>query len=309
MAFRSFKKFEECRLRLRYIGNWRKVKQLLWWNGWLTFGFTSELLRRQGISILINKGFGPAMNSSWNVGNTLSSHTATLSGSLLGAFYPAVYNAWGAGRFEYAKSMGYRVCRLSVLLVLLFAVPLSLEVDHVLLLWLKNPPQYSSGLCLFVLSAIISEKMTDGIRFIINANGNIALYQTLVGGIGLIALPLALVFVLFGKSIYYVGMAVAVSWFLQSSMRVYLGQKILNMNIVYWIRNVFLPIMFLIVTAVIAGMMPRFLCAPSLLRIFFTSACTSITISGGSWLVLLNAEEKKIILNKVHIIINKVMRV
>ncbi len=150
--------------------------------------------------------------------------------------------------------------------------------------------------------------MTVGIRFLIYANGNIALYQTIVGGTGLIALPLALVFVLMGQSIYYVGLAVAISWIFQSAMRIYLGQKILNMSILYWIKNVFLPILFLIVTATVMGLVPHMFISPSLLRIFFTSTCTSIAISVVGWLVLLSKEEKEFVNNKVRGIINKVMR-
>ena len=97
--------FPECRLVRRYLKCWTNVKKMAsyaLWNAWGTLG---AVLRGQGIAILINKYFGPKANAGVAVGSGLSGHCNTLSGSMIGAFSPAIFNAWGAKDYERARKL------------------------------------------------------------------------------------------------------------------------------------------------------------------------------------------------------------
>ena len=306
IAFRSFRKYQECRFTFTNVHCLDRIKQLLWWNGWITIGALAELSRRQGVSVLINKSFGPKTNAAWNVGNTLSAQCTALSGSLLWAFSPAIFNAWGAGKFEQAKQMGYRVCKLSVLFIMIFAIPLGIEVNEILHLWLKKPPAQSAIICIFVLLAAICEKMTDGLRMVINAKGDMARYQIFVGGIGLItAMPLSLLFIAMGLSVYYIAFAVMLSWLLQSLMRVVLAKFLIKCSPWYWFSRVFIPLFAVGVLTALFGFMPHLFMKPSLFRVIVTALFSTIAILPLSWFLLFGMEEREFVWTRLSHFLKK----
>ena len=53
-------------------------------------------------------------------------------------------------------------CRFGSLLVLVFALPLALEIDEVMRLWLKAPPPCASPICLAILLTMVLERISEG---------------------------------------------------------------------------------------------------------------------------------------------------
>jgi Na+-driven multidrug efflux pump len=131
--------------------------------------------------MLINKYFGPQINASMTIANQVSSHTMMLSGAMVGAFQPAITNACGARKYEWMRLMAFRACKFGTLLILIFLIPLAVEIHEVLSIWLKNPPPYTESLCLCMLGVLVIDKSTVGHMVAVNANGKVALYQAFLG--------------------------------------------------------------------------------------------------------------------------------
>lgn len=93
ICIRAVKVFPECRFRLHYVGSSRKFKELFCYAGWQSFGCLGAMLRTQGIAVLVNKYFGPKVNSAMTLGSSVASHADTLSSSLIGAFQPAMFSS------------------------------------------------------------------------------------------------------------------------------------------------------------------------------------------------------------------------
>lgn len=142
ISTRAYHLFPECRFSTKYISGWSNIKKLTNYTFWITIGSLGYMLRSQGVAIVVNKCYGAIMNASLSIGTSLSGHTNVLSSNLLGAFSPALYNAYGAGDIVLARRIALRMCKLGVLMMLVFALLLTIEVEEVLELWLKNPPEY-----------------------------------------------------------------------------------------------------------------------------------------------------------------------
>lgn len=292
--------FPECRFEKRYIKCWRNILEMANFAVWTSWGTLGAILRGQGIAILVNKYFGPKANAGVAVGTNLSTQCNSLSGSLLGAFSPAIYNAWGAKQFDYARLLGYRACKFATMLTLVFSLPLAIEVDEVLHLWLKNPPQYAAEICLFIMVMTIIDKMAVGHMICVNANGKIAKYQAFLGTSLVMTLPLAWIFIELGFGIYSIGWAMIGTMTLCAAGRVWFARRLVGMSARHWMKKILAPISVLIGVALVVGTMPKCFMVPSIWRVCLTTALSELLIITVGWFLVLDLSERSFILAKLH---------
>ena len=299
IAVRAYCIFSECRIIPEYFNCWGNIKKLstyAFWNAWGTLG---AVLRAQGDAILLNKYFGPCVNAGFAVGSNLSGQTNMLSGSMIGAFSPAIFNVWGAGDYNRARNLAYQTCKIGTLFILVFAIPLALEVDEVLLLWLKNPPNFAAGFCLYVLAMNVIDKLAMGHMLCVNANGKVALYQAFLGTSLVLTLPIAWLLLALGVSPYAVGMAMVTTMIFCATGRVWFARTLVGMSSIYWIKSIVLPIAALIGLTGVIGYLPRFFMSPSFLRVCITTAVVEIALIPFSWYLILNDAERSFVLSKM----------
>lgn len=285
--------YPECRFvwrHVRYCLGY--VRQMITYSGWLVIGTLGDLLSGQGVNILVNRFFGPKANASVAVGNTLSSHCATLSGSLVGAFWPAITNAYGAGEFDKVRTYAYRVSRLASFLIMVFAIPLMLEVDTVLRLWLKNPPQYAGGLCVLALIVAVIDKTSFGYAIAVHACGRIAKYISVAGGAFLLTLPLAYMIFKLGGSLYWAGGSIVVTRSMVAALRVWYARPLVHTSARYWVFNIVLPLFSIGILSAVVGCLPRLYLTSNLWRIAVTTAIVEGVLCSLAWKFVFDAEEK-----------------
>lgn len=288
--------FPECRFRLQYVHCWKNVVELVSYAGWQTLGGLGWLLREQGIAIVINRSFGAAANAAATIGTCVSGHCNTLASSLVGAFSPAIMNAYGAGELTAVRDMAYRTCRIGTLMVLMFSIPLALEVDEVLLLWLKTPPRYAAGLCLCVLAMNVLDKTAEGCMIAINADGRISKCLMAFGATLFFTAPLAWFFVHLGWGIYSVGYAAVTMMFVGVLVRIWFAQRLIGISMSVWMKRILLPLMGVSLASFIVGMVPRELLSPSLGRVCVTSLVAEAMFLILSWTLVLESTERVAVL-------------
>lgn len=292
ICLRAIKVFPECRFRLRYALNWRRIGQLASFASWQAFGGFSSILRGQGIQILVNKYFGPTYNASMSIANQVSAQSQTLSSALQGAFAPAITTAFGAGKFDEMRMLAYRTCKFGMLLALLFVLPLALELKMVIKLWLVNPPPYATALCWCILLMSIIDKSTAGHMLAVSASGRIATYQAYLGGSLILTLPLAWLFVVRGLGFVSIGWAMIVTIVICSCGRVWLARGIVGLSAMYWILKIAFPVFAVTVVTGIIGFLPQLFMSDGICRIVVTVIVCISGLSIGGWFFVLDIDER-----------------
>lgn len=291
--------FPECRFVLSLCRQVDEFKNLFAFAWWEMFGCLGSLLRSQGISILVNKYFGPTANASMSIAHTVNSQTNALSAALVGAFTPAITTAYGAGDMTGMRALAYRACKFGLVLSLLFVIPLSLELEYVIGVWLKNPPEYVCGLCWCMMAMLLINKSTVGHMVAVSASGRIALYQLILGGSLLLTLPLAWIFVATGLKLYSVGWAMILTMIACSTGRLWFARRIVGMSIRFWLRDVIVPIAIAVLISGGLGYWVRYACEASLRRLILTSLVTLSSFLIMTWGIILNSGEKRFVLERV----------
>ena len=300
IAWRAVVKYPECRLRLRYFWDKTRFVQLFGYAAarfWTAF---TDMFATQSRNILVNKFLGPKCNAAMQVGGAVSGHAMTLSNALSQAFWPALVNKAGEGDTEKVFKMAFFACRIGTAAVMLFALPLMLEAKEVLVLWLVDPPYFSSMLCVAALLVMIMERLTDGYWMVILGMGKGVKTYSLV--IGWSAVPCILVLYLF----FFMGMGFwsvfwgAMVWGLcRLVLRLVLGSRLVGLRFCRWLRSVFVPMCTIAAVALCAGLMPRSLMDGSFLRVVVTTCAVEAVFLPLAWRFALERDERGYVLERL----------
>ena len=306
ICIRAIIVFSECRFKLSYVWSADKFKELLYYAGWQTFGCLGAMLRGQGIAVLVNKYFGPKVNSAMTLGGSVVNHASTLSSSLIGAFQPAIANAYGASDMNRMLTLAYQACKIGTLLLLIFIIPIAVELPEILKIWLKNPPRYTDGLCWSVMAMVIIDKTSVGHMLAVNARGKIAVYQAFLGGALLLTLPIAWVLVHNGCGVYAVGYSMVITMVMCAWGRVWFARRLVGMSARHWLFHIFLPLFIVAAVSAGAGLSTKFFMETSFVRVLVSGISVEMVLIVSSWIFLLDKEERNFVGSKIKGVLLKV---
>ena len=305
ICLRAIIVFPECRFRAAYACNHVRVKRLSSYAFWQAFGGLGVVFRGQGIQVLINKYFGPGINASMAIANQVSGQTQTLASAMQGAFQPVIVTALGTGDVELARRMSYRASKFALALSLIFCLPLSLEIDYIMELWLKTPPPYSAGLCLCMILFFIVDKASIGQCLACNATGKIAGYQAVGGSLLILCLPIAWIMVASGLGVYSIGGAIVLTGLGNSISRVCFAGKLIGMSAKRWFMKTIIPIVGSSITAIAGGIIICHFLRSSLARLFVTSLFVELLFLPLLWCIVLENDERQFVCDKFKQYIKK----
>lgn len=302
IAFRSFQCFPECKVVPKYLWDRSRLKSLLEYAGATACGSISQMLSIQGVAILVNKGLGPARNAALTIGNTVANQCMTLSGSFMGALHPAIINALGAGNDAYARRLASRTCLLSGLAFLVFMLPLVVELDTVLKLWLKVPPDGLNQLCTLMLFAFTLDRLTDGHWMIVLGYGKIMAYQMAESIAVLSTFLFVGLFLFLGMGLEAVGWSMILAKILRTGVNLYYGRKLGGLSIRQWLGRITLPLVGVSCVVLIVGTASTYMFTPGLSRICIVTAIMELLFIPLVWFFALDYESRDLIRKKFHFI-------
>lgn len=300
IAVRAVCIFPECRFRRGYCLDFRKLKEIVSYSGWMIIGGIAMVLRGQGVAILVNKFFGPSVNASMHIANTVNSHAMTLTASIQNAMAPVINQAVGAGNYDLVRTLSFRFCRLSMVFSLIFLVPLSLELPFIIKLWLKSPPDFVVVLCWIMLLISFVDKNTLGHGMAVMAYGKVKWYQIVLGGLNMFTIPLGWIFCIIGLNVYWVGVAMLITWTLLSFGRLIFAKVYLQMGIRKWLFEVALPVLVTGGISAVIGATPLFLMPPSITRLALVSLIFGSFFIPLAWMKILSQGEREFIIDKIR---------
>jgi Na+-driven multidrug efflux pump len=127
----------------------------------------------QGVNIALNRFQGVALNATMGVANQISNGINQFTQSFQVAFQPQIVKSYAAHNQEFFSSLLVRSSKFSFLLMLLIAVPLGLNIEFILKLWLGTvPPDTTAMAQLFLVFALLNTPLNP-LGAGIQATGNI----------------------------------------------------------------------------------------------------------------------------------------
>lgn len=203
--------FQEC--RFRPVFDKTVFGEMASFASWTFIGSVSQTFCGQGVNVIINMFFGPLLNAARGVAATIENVVSLLVKNFTIALSPQITKAYAAKEYDYMKSLVYMGTKFSTYIMYFFVLPLTLEAEFVLNLWLVEVPEYATA---FVRLTMVNcmAGMLDGIfGYAQNATGKIRNYQLIRSIIIFLNFPLTYLLLKLGAgatSAYVVSIALAV---------------------------------------------------------------------------------------------------
>jgi len=235
--------FEEC--HFRRVWDKRLIREMGHFIGFNLFGCFSYAAGVQGANIVLNFFFGPAVNAARAVAVQVSAAVSRLSDGLMTAVRPQVVKSYAAGDSTYMFLLVEQSSKFAFFLMLLLALPVILNIDPLLRLWLKTPPAFSSVFAVLTIIDSMIGMMSQPLSMIANATGNIKRSQVYGRCFMLAVLPIAYVLFKFRlvASPTTVFVLLIISDVCYWSYSFYDVRKQVKLNVMQYVRSVILPIL------------------------------------------------------------------
>lgn len=190
------KSFEECRFRL--VLDKPLLKDMTGFAGWNFIGASSAILRDQGGNILLNLFYGPALNAARGIANQVNSAIGAFVGNFMVALNPQITKSYAAAEYDYTFSLIFKGARFSFYLLLWLALPVLLNTQYILSIWLNVVPEHAVFFVQLVLIFSMCEAISNPLITVMLATGKIRNYQIIVGGLQMMNFPLSYLFLKMG---------------------------------------------------------------------------------------------------------------
>lgn len=151
--------------------------QLLSFSGWDMIGHICHSLRSQGVNLILNYFFGPAVNAARAVAYQVEYAVYHFVTNFLQATRPVIIKNYAAGEYEQTNKLLFLTGKVAFILLSCFVVPLVIESDTILELWLVNPPDYSSSFLKIVLITGLATSINQTLLIGVHAGGNVKSYN------------------------------------------------------------------------------------------------------------------------------------
>ena len=182
-------KFKESKLQFRNQ-SLETQKRLLSFSGWSLFGSLANMLMNQGVNILMNIFFGPVVNAARGIAYQVQSQIMGFVGGFQTATNPQIIKYYSSGNYEEMKKLLFRGSKMTYYLLLLISLPLLLEMEQLLNIWLHVYPAWTALFARLVILIVVVDSMSGCIIPAVQATGNIKGIEFKVGLTKLFNLPI-----------------------------------------------------------------------------------------------------------------------
>lgn len=185
--FYCLKKFDFCQPRI--IFSKAESREVGSFTGWSLFGQLSYVGSTTGVNMIINVFLGVSINAAVGIANQVNNIVYNFVSNFQTSFNPQLIQTYSSNNMSEHRLLISRASRISLYLLILISVPVILNVDFLLNLWLTEVPEYSPQFLTAILWASVIEAYGAPLWMSMQAIGKIRNYQITVSIINALIIP------------------------------------------------------------------------------------------------------------------------
>ncbi len=291
------RKFPECQFTLKV--NHNLLKEMVRFSGWSVIANVFQVGNTQGVSILLNIFFSTLVNAARGLATTVTFTISQFVNGFIIAAEPQLVKYYGANDREHFEKLVFNITQYTLFLLAIFAVPVFMEIDYVLKLWLTEVPRYTSE---FIKITIISSLVVNSYIMIdkaIIASGHIKQMALIGNTIPVIQLPLVYIFLKLGYSPVVTYIITLVPQFLGMFANLWISKHYINFPSGRFFFQIMVKNSLFIIIACIIPYIVREMMPDGLLRFLVVCSLSVFCTIGIMYSFAMNAETKQMVRQKV----------
>ncbi|MBR5593127.1 MAG: lipopolysaccharide biosynthesis protein [Bacteroidaceae bacterium] len=302
----SKKHFEEC----TYHAVWDKrvFKEMFSFAGWNFIGCTAGLTKDQGVNIAINMFTGPAVNAARGIAMQINGIIGQFIGNFLAAINPQIIKEYAAGNLKRMHALVFKSTRFSYYLFLFLSIPVLLEVETILYIWLGQVPEHTVLFTRLVIILSLAEIISNALIRSQEATGKIRNYQIVVGGILLMNFPISYVLLRMG---YFPEITVIVAIIISQIClfaRLAFLKNMVKLPVRSFLKDVYCNVIIVSAIAFIAPFFCHIFIGGQYLRLFVVCIVSVITSGLTIYFIGCNKDERNLAKRYINKIKNRFLK-
>lgn len=287
--------FSVCRVGFKF--NISVLKDIFNFSCWTLIGTFSNVIQTNGVNILLNVFFGPAINAARAVSFQIYTAVGTFTRGFQTAFSPTMIKTYGLGRINEATKQLLTASKVSLYLMLLLSIPFFINIDFILNLWLGegNVPTYTNSFVRLIIIIGLIEVLSPPIVNLIYANGKIKKFQIAIGVVTILVIPVSYIFLKYGHSPLSAYTITIFITFIAHAIRLFFLRKVLSIRLNEYCLKVVLPLIVSILTLFILSFSFQYIEEKSLVYYILTVCGVEILTVTAIYLVGIDNNERSMI--------------
>ena len=298
---------EEC--TYHFVFDKPVLKEMTGFAGWNFLGNGAYMLNTQGVNILMNLYFGVAVNAARGIATQVDAALKQFVNNFTTAVNPQITKSYAQGDLDYMHKLVCRSAKFSAFLMMFFAVPIILETNTILTIWLKTVPDYAViFLQWIIISSFMDTVLANSLVTSMFATGKIKRYQIIVTTVGCLVFPLSwIAFKLgFEPQVGYI-----LYFFIYTILlfvRLYLLKDMVKLPVMMYIREVLYKLApVILVGFAIPGILILTMDA-GWLRLILVCLLSVLVTAASEYFIGLSNKEKDFVAEKIKLVIGKIKK-
>lgn len=152
--------FAYCRhsfteVRFKYYWNNSIFKEMMGFAGWALVGNFSYLFYTQGINLMLNAFCGPAVNAARGIAVQVESVVKQFANNVQVSINPQILKSYATNEMQRMHSLVCASSRYCFYLLFFISLPIMLEADTLIGLWLGTVPDHTVSFIRFILAVVL----------------------------------------------------------------------------------------------------------------------------------------------------------
>ena len=273
-------------------------KEMFGFAGWSFWGNLAAILYTQGLNMMLNIFFGPIVNAARGIAVQVQSAVQQFVGGFQTALNPQITKNYASNNLSQMHSLMFRSARFSFLLLFFLSLPVLMETNFILTLWLKTVPDDAVIFTQIMICISLIYTTANPCVIANQATGKVKIYQMVVGGILLLILPISYVVLKLGAPAYSVFIVHFCIESLAQFSRMYMLRNLIHLPLWQYMKNIYIPIVSTVAIAIILPLVVRMQVAEGWLRFLAVGFTCVLSVGASSYFIGFTKQERVFFLDK-----------
>ena len=273
------------------------LRQMTGFAGWNFLGQGAYQLNGSGVNLLINIFFGVTLNAARGIAVQVNNAVSQFISNFMVALSPQITKSYAAGELAEMHKLVFRGAKFSFFLCLFFLIPICLETEYILNLWLIEVPEYTVSFVRWTLYITAINMFSGTLITALHATGNIKRYMIIVGIVEVSNFPLTYIAFRFGANplySYYIYFGV---YLVLMFLRLYLVKDLIKMSGRSFIREVYIKSAIVSAVSAIPPLLVMLAMPSGFMRLLAVCTVSAISTVGAVYVFGFTNDEKTMFVN------------
>lgn len=286
--------YEEC--TYHFVHDKPLLKEMTSFAGWNFLGNGSWILNNQGVNILINIFFGVTLNAARGIATQVDHLVQNFVSNFMTALNPQITKSYAAGNLDYMHKLVFAGAKYSAFMMLFFVIPICLETDLILHLWLGDVvPDYAPIFVRLTLLSSMCVILGNTLITAVFATGKIRSYELVMGLMALSNFPIVWIAFKIGASPIAAYIVYFFVYFVMIFVRLYMVKDLIHMSAWAYVKEVFLRVAIVGILSLSLPLLVTYLEEDSFLRLVEVCAVGALGTISSVLLFGMKRDERKFV--------------